>query len=130
MSIIFHLVGICFFAALAASGFLLTSQIIYWVLITIMGILAWFNYTNVTRNLKRIKDGKKLTPEMQKMLPYIENVDFNSRVVHLLFANGIHVGLVIALINAPVLACAITLLLWLNVENVLKFKDLIKKCHQ
>lgn len=130
MAVIMHLLGITFFAALATSGYITTTQIMYWVILSIMFFVNFGNLHNTSRNIKRKHNGRSLTVEMNAVLPFIEHTDFNSRIVHLLFANIIHAVIAFQLLNAPFLAITICIMMALSILNITKFKELVKICRQ
>lgn len=126
MAVITHLAGICFFAALAASGYIATTQVLYWTLLIPIFILGLINYSEAERNIKRVENGKGLTVSLTKMMPLIIDVDLDSRIVHLIFANLIHAAIAFTLLSAPVLATSIILVTVINLVSIHKFKGIIK----
>lgn len=125
MAIFLHLAGLCFFAVLAVSGFAVTAQVLYWIILVPLFLIGLMNYTEATRNIKRVKDGKQFTSSLQTLLPYLIDLDFNSRIIHLIFANIFHAAIAFVLLQAPVLAIATIIVMALNVTIVYKFKGII-----
>lgn len=126
MAIIGHLIGICFFGALAASGYTTFVQILYWIGVFGMFFVAGGNYFNATRGLQKLSQQKPLPKELEGILPIIRTTDYDVKCVHTLFANVVHAVIALQLVHAPVLAAFIMIAAVCGIVTLQKFKELMK----
>lgn len=126
MAIVGHLIGICFFGALAASGYTTLVQVLYWIGVFVMFFVAGGNYLNATRGLQKLSQKKPLPKELEKILPIIISTDYDVKCVHALFANVVHAVIALQLVHAPILAAFIMIAACCGIVTLQKFKELMK----
>lgn len=126
MAIIGHLLGICFFGALAAGGFFTTTQVLYWMGVATMFFISWGNYMNGSCSIEKLKNNKPLPKEIQEILPALREIDYDSKSVHTLFSNVVHAVIALQLLHAPILAAFIMIGAGLGILCLQKMKELIK----
>lgn len=126
MIIIAHMLGICFFASLATSGFVATTQILYWLAISATIFVNTGNYFNSVDGIRRLKKNKPLPKEIEVLLPYIRYNDYDSKCVHILFSSIVHAVIALHILYAPVLAVFIMLSSACCIVTAQKFKEMMK----
>ena len=126
MAIIGHLIGICFFAAIAASGYTLAVQIMYWMGVATMFFIAGGNYYNAVNGLNHLKENKRLPKEIEDILPLLRTMDFDVKTVHTLFANVVHAVIALQLAHAPILGAVIMLASCAGIVTLQKVKEMMK----
>lgn len=126
MAIVWHLIGICFFAALSASGYTTLVQVLYWMGVIVMFFVAGGNYFNAKRGLQKLSKKKRLPKELEGILPIIRKTDYDVKCVHTLFSNVVHAVIALQLAHAPVLAAFIMIAACCGIVTLQKFKELMK----
>lgn len=126
MAIIGHFIGICFFGALAASGFTGTVQVLYWMGVAVMFFVAGGSYMNAQRGLQKLQQNKPLPKEIESILPALHSTDFDVKCVHTLFANVVHAVIALQLAHAPILAAFIMIAACCCIVTLQKFKEMMK----
>lgn len=126
MGIIAYLLGITFFGALAASGYIVTTQILYWIVITFLTLCIILRYQEATRNISRIKNNRKLAPHSLQLLPIIRSVDYDSKSVHDLFSNIFHSFIAFYFLHAPILGLVILVVAFGSIVCSQKYKEMVK----
>jgi len=126
MAIIGHLIGICFFGAIAASGFTLTVQIMYWLGVACMFFVASGNYLNAQHGMNRLSQNKPLPKELETILPVLRTMNFDVKCVHVLFANVVHAVIALQLAHAPILAAFIMIAACTGIVTYQKLKEMMK----
>lgn len=126
MAIIGHFIGICFFGALAASGYIGTVQVMYWIGVAVMLFVAGGNYIHAQRGLAKLQQNKPLSEHMESILPVLNSTDFDVKCVHTLFANVVHAVIALQLAHAPILAAFIMIAACCGIVTLQKFKEMMK----
>lgn len=126
MAVIGYFIGICFFAALAASGFVITVQILYWLGVATMFFVAIGNYINAKRAIYKLSQNKPLPKEIETVIPIISGVNFDLKCVHIFFSNVIHAVIAYQIVHAPILAVFIVLAAVVSMLSMQKFKEMMK----
>ena len=126
MAIIAYLIGICFFGSLAASGFTLTVQIMYWFGVACMIFVSMGNYLNAQHGMNRLSKNKPLPKDLESILPVLRTIDYDVKCVHVLFSNSVHAVIALQLTQAPILAAFIMISAGTGIITYLKLKEMMK----
>lgn len=126
MIIIAHLIGITFFAALAASGYTLAVQIAYGTIVALALFISFGNFMNASESIRLLKKKKPLDKAIEQLLPHFRELDFDIKCLHNAFAYAIHALIAIKLLHAPFLAVAIVVASIASIITLRSFKEMMK----